>query len=99
MKNRIANILIEMGCSPNEVGFYYLVGAVEYAVNNDGTNDVYAVLSNEYCTSYNNVAKSIMRTIAKANRNSYTWKKYMGDIQNITPLKFIYILSKKIKEG
>lgn len=99
MKNKIENILLELGVTPDLKGFDYICKAVFY-ISSDRTVkicSVYDFVASDYDTSSCNVERAIRYSISRMVKKSEAWKKYMG-IKNIKNSAVLRTLALKIKE-
>ena len=77
-KNRIIDVLLDLGITPKLKGFNYIVDAVEYMLNYKDCNimEVYDYLSDKY--KVNNSERNIRHAFSKCDENSLVYKQWFG---------------------
>ena len=99
MDKKIKNALLELGITPNLNGFRCIVEAVIYIMeNNDAkTTDVYEHVANALGCKAANVERTIRHCVLKADKNSESWRKYIG-IKRANNSTFLFVLAMKMEE-
>lgn len=88
-----------MGITPNLQGFRYICSAVNYISANKfiRTIDLYETIAHDAGTNYKAVERSIRHAVKKADKDSETWKKYIG-LSKYTNSSVLYTLTLNIEE-
>lgn len=101
MKNKVENVLIELGVTPNLSGFDYLCKAIEVINASDErmklVNGVYAEVAEQLNSKVFNVERAIRLAISKMDKESEAWKNYIG-LSDVTNATVIYTLALRLKE-
>ena len=99
MDKKIKNVLIDLGITPNLKGFNCIVEAVIYIMeNNDAkTIDVYEHVANKLGCRAVNVGRAIRHCVTKAERDSESWRRYIG-IKRANNSTFLFVLAMKMEE-
>lgn len=99
MDKKIKNALLELGITPNLNGFRCIVEAVIYIMgNNDAkTIDVYEHVANKLGYRAVNVERAIRHCILKADKNSESWRRYIG-IKMANNSTFLFVLAMRLEE-
>lgn len=99
MDKKIKNALLELGITPNLNGFRCIVEAVIYIMeNNDAkTIDVYEHVANKLGCRAVNVERTIRHCILKADKNSESWRRYIG-IKMANNSTFLFVLAMRLEE-
>lgn len=99
MKNKIGNILIELGITPDLNGFNYIITALELikTVEKVKTITLYGLIAKQYNTTATRVERCIRSAFGKMNKKSDVYKKYVG-INNPTNGSVLHTLAFRLKE-
>lgn len=99
MKKKVEEILIELGVTPNLLGFDYICRFVDYVSENKSakTGVIYSHIAKECDSTYWRVERSIRHTISKMDKESETYKKYIGT-GNTTNSAVLFTLAMRLKE-
>lgn len=101
MKNKVENVLIELGVMPNLSGFGYLCKAIEVINGNKErmklVDGVYVEVANQFNSTKHRVERGIRFAISKMDRDSEAWKKYVG-VNDVTNATVLYTLALRMKE-
>lgn len=99
MDKKIKNALLELGITPNLNGFRCIVEAVIYIMeNNDAkTIDVYEHVANKLGYKAANVERTIRHCVLNADKNSESWRKYIG-VKRANNSTFLFVLAMKMEE-
>ena len=101
MKNKVENVLIELGVTPNLSGFGYLCKAIEVInASNERmklVDGVYAEVARKSNSTAYSVERGIRTAISKMNVGSDAWKKYVG-VNDVTNATVVYTLALRMKE-
>lgn len=81
LKDRVGDLLVELGVTPALKGFYYILDAVEIYTGNPGIKamDMYEVIAIRHNTEASRVNKSIMHAFSKISE--YHKANYFGDVK------------------
>ena len=101
MKNKIQKILLKLGITPDLKGFNYICRMIEIVkadeLNKKSVVGIYEEIAEEYETTKTCVERSIRHAFSKADKESDTWKKYVG-LKDIKNSKVVYTLAINITE-
>lgn len=81
LKDRVGDLLIELGVTPALKGFYYILDAVEIVTDNPEikTRDMYEVISIRHNTEAGRVDRSLRHAFSRISE--YHKANYFGDVK------------------
>ena len=81
LKDRVGDLLINLGVTPALKGFYYILDAVEIVTNNPEikASDMYEVISIRHNTEAKRVDRSLRHAFSKISE--YHKASYFGDVK------------------
>lgn len=99
MKNKIGNILIKLGITPDLNGFNYIIAALELLKTNENMpiTTLYGLVAKQYNTHAIRVERCMRHAFRKMDRKSDAYKKYIG-INNPTNGSVLHTLEFRLKE-
>lgn len=99
MKNRIGNILIELGITPDLNGFNYIITALELIKTSGNLKiiDLYGLVAKQHNTTVTRTERCIRSAFRKMDRQSDAYKKYVG-INNPKNGSVLHTLAFRLKE-
>lgn len=99
MKNRIGDILIELGITPDLNGFNYIITALELIKTAEKvkTTTLYGLVAKQHNTTVTRTERCIRSAFRKMDKQSDAYKKYVG-INNPTNGSVLHTLAFRLKE-
>lgn len=100
MKKKVEDVLLELGITPNLVGFNYICTAIdilqEESENLKAVGMLYSDIAEKYKTNKFSVERAIRFCLAKIDRDGEAFRKYIG-INGTTNSEILCTMAVRLK--